>query len=473
MKEVGEFLMAENRRTKNIITGLLIGLCFLWTSCGYLSWLYRLLDFYQESTVTLLTEVLGYLLQALGLLFFSLYIKKKVLIPEAHQLSLRTYFCIVSGTAFLCLCAGLFCSLPALCLLFGFLFNILVGVLFGFYLSYLAYLVEWKHRGLTFGLGYGVSCILTWLLSMVEPGNFLENKAALLIYGLIAIGSVGILFLPLPKPEDEVSFGKQTLDHILCNEREYPKHFLIYVFLFVFLISMLRSIGFCFPCADLSAGISLEFVRAFYAIGLITAGILNDKKRSIGAISCICALIFPFLMVALKSTLKVSLLLWIISYIFYGFYSVYRVILYTDLATTKRSLLYLAPFGLLAGRLGESVGNYAGLWFISHPLPMITVSSVLFCVCVLVFFHLYHNLYFDAKNSSRTLDERKEEFILKYQLSPREQNVFHLILDGMSNDEIAANLYISENTVKFHIRNILKKTQCSNRSELIQQVRTQ
>lgn len=51
--------------------------------------------------------------------------------------------------------------------------------------------------------------------------------------------------------------------------------------------------------------------------------------------------------------------------------------------------------------------------------------------------------------------------------SPREKEVFSLIKEGRSNSEIANDLYISENTVKFHIKNILKKTACSNRTELI------
>ena len=51
---------------------LLIFLCFLWTSSGYLSWLHRLMEFTSGIWVDLLTEVVGYLFQALGLLLFAL-----------------------------------------------------------------------------------------------------------------------------------------------------------------------------------------------------------------------------------------------------------------------------------------------------------------------------------------------------------------------------------------------------------------
>ena len=55
----------------------IIALCFLWTSTGYLSWMYHLLDFAESSCVDWLTEVIGYLFQALGVLLFSLVIRRK------------------------------------------------------------------------------------------------------------------------------------------------------------------------------------------------------------------------------------------------------------------------------------------------------------------------------------------------------------------------------------------------------------
>ena len=50
-------------------------------------------------------------------------------------------------------------------------------------------------------------------------------------------------------------------------------------------------------------------------------------------------------------------------------------------------------------------------------------------------------------------------------LTPREREVLQLVARGQSNREIAASLYISENTVKNHIRNILEKLQMKSRME--------
>ena len=49
------------------------------------------------------------------------------------------------------------------------------------------------------------------------------------------------------------------------------------------------------------------------------------------------------------------------------------------------------------------------------------------------------------------------------QLSPREYEVLALIVEGRSNPEIAATLYLSQNTIKTHVRGILNKFGVSDR----------
>jgi DNA-binding CsgD family transcriptional regulator len=51
-------------------------------------------------------------------------------------------------------------------------------------------------------------------------------------------------------------------------------------------------------------------------------------------------------------------------------------------------------------------------------------------------------------------------------LSPREQGVLALVASGARNKAIAAELLISENTVKFHVANLLRKVGASTRAEL-------
>jgi len=51
------------------------------------------------------------------------------------------------------------------------------------------------------------------------------------------------------------------------------------------------------------------------------------------------------------------------------------------------------------------------------------------------------------------------------ELTDREREVLRLVADGATNREIGSQLYISENTVSFHMKNILAKLHLKNRAQ--------
>jgi DNA-binding NarL/FixJ family response regulator len=51
------------------------------------------------------------------------------------------------------------------------------------------------------------------------------------------------------------------------------------------------------------------------------------------------------------------------------------------------------------------------------------------------------------------------------QLSAREVQILQLVARGLSNRQIGLELFISEHTAANHIRSILRKTGCANRTE--------
>ncbi|GAA1001944.1 helix-turn-helix transcriptional regulator [Subtercola frigoramans] len=59
-----------------------------------------------------------------------------------------------------------------------------------------------------------------------------------------------------------------------------------------------------------------------------------------------------------------------------------------------------------------------------------------------------------------------DRFVEHVELSGREREVLQLVATGARNSEIALNLGISENTVKFHVSNLLRKAGVSTRTEL-------
>jgi NarL family two-component system response regulator LiaR len=55
----------------------------------------------------------------------------------------------------------------------------------------------------------------------------------------------------------------------------------------------------------------------------------------------------------------------------------------------------------------------------------------------------------------------------QYDLTPREQEVLALLVQGLSNPEIAERLVVTRSTAKAHVSNILSKLGVSNRAEAI------
>jgi DNA-binding NarL/FixJ family response regulator len=52
-------------------------------------------------------------------------------------------------------------------------------------------------------------------------------------------------------------------------------------------------------------------------------------------------------------------------------------------------------------------------------------------------------------------------------LRPRERDVVDLVVEGLTNQQIAGRLFLSERTIESHVRAALMKLGCRNRAELI------
>ncbi len=71
-----------------------------------------------------------------------------------------------------------------------------------------------------------------------------------------------------------------------------------------------------------------------------------------------------------------------------------------------------------------------------------------------------------ASLASRDIEEPPQQVPVP-KLTDRELQVLKLVARGMNNRDIAKELYISDNTVKNHVRNILEKLQIHSRMEAV------
>jgi DNA-binding CsgD family transcriptional regulator len=439
---------------KSILFTLLVGQVFLWTGSAFISVLYRLYDYYEPAQVTLFTEVVYYVMQAVGIAIYALFLKQKPKISGGKG------YAVISV-----LLTGGFTVLALLLddgigvMLMGLVMNIGIGLLSGVYLTRLASQIPQQHRGQVFGYSYAIGSIGTWLLSLLDSGKLLQGGIAVYVFIGMAILSVILVRWLEPIANENGQWQSEVV--------RLDKKLILLALSIPLLCSIVNGLGCYFSAADVSTVLNTAFTRIFYAVGLIVAGIVNDKNRRYGAICCIVALVFPFASLALRGEVGISAFLSVFSYIFYGFFSVYRVVLFADLAGKRSSLLPLAVFGLLSGRIGDAIGTFGGVMLAGKAVFLICTTAGAFILCALLFFTLYNKLYLPRFTEKETTENRLREYEIQYEFTPRQSEIFRLVIRGCSNAEISSELFLSESTVKFHMKNILKRTGCTNRTELI------
>ena len=429
----------------------LIGLGFLWTGVAYIIQAYRLLGVLDAGTVNLLVCGVYYVCQALGIGAVGLLFAKRATLAGGRLLPLYATIITLASTAI-----SLYSSSLALIIASGTLLNIAIGVLSAAFLTRLTTDIPQQRRGLVFGSAYAFGSIGTWLLSLPMGGRFLWHKTS--IFAIAALAALSLLLvykLPLPAKIDK-SIGHMS--------GKFDKKFILHAIVVLFLLSMVNTLGFSFPLKGAVNSVYIEFTRAFYGVGLITAGILNDRSRRWGALCCVAALAFPFAALSLGNNVAGETAMWMIAYLFMGFWSVYRIIVFSDISGKSGNLLF-AVFGLLAGRLGEAAGTLGSALFTG--LPLVVITAAVFVLVILLFSLLYQKLYNPPISPEEAEKRLMIEYTSRFGMSAREQEIFSFIIQGMSNTEIANALYITDSTVKFHVGNIFKKTGFKSRLDLI------
>lgn len=99
--------------------------------------------------------------------------------------------------------------------------------------------------------------------------------------------------------------------------------------------------------------------------------------------------------------------------------------------------------------------------------------EVVIAIIAVIFFFI--GVYMSRKSTSNTISEAgsvDEQKIAQLGLSKREYEVLLEISKGLSNKEIAKQLFLSESTIKTHVSNILVKLDAKRRTQAIQKAKT-
>ena len=139
--------------------------------------------------------------------------------------------------------------------------------------------------------------------------------------------------------------------------------------------------------------------------------------------------------------------------------------------------------GLSANVFGVLCGGVLGMAVTAIGLPgaeVTVIALTVVCVTLVMLPPLNHQLILLLKSHTYLaayggMSQSQQTDIVRQiktldPLTIREQEVLQLILSGKSNREIAGALFISESTVKTHVRNIFSKYDVGSRAELISTV---
>ena len=473
--------MQENwaeRKTLRCIA--FIFLCFFVSSTGWMAWSHHLREFISAQRTDLMTMVIGYSLQAAGIALYAL-IRRGAAIrkqkeaedvpgwPEGQRTQDRKKDAVIYAALAIHMAVmvpAVISPQPAGTLIFGFLMNLFCGILAGSYLEMLASEIRKERKAAAFSAGYGLAILCSFLISLMQDIYYSEYVLLICLVGTAAAAVVYRAAGKRTVPEcvskvkilEKSSFGKWRKELLTAG-------------ILVFLFSTVNSSGFAFPSADVGKIVSVELFRMIYAAGLFAAGIVTDRSRLDGAVLALSGLMIPFIILALRAESVSAVVFWALAYFAFGFYAVYRIVVFSDLASdTGRTIL--AGFGLMIGRIGDAAGEVLCVALEEHTTLMVCLTAVLFLLAVFVFFKGYSLFYGTKTVQEESEEERFFRFSSEHDLSSRERDVLRRILEEKTNAEIAGLLYISENTVKFHVRNILQKTGSKNKNELIRLFRS-
>lgn len=164
----------------------------------------------------------------------------------------------------------------------------------------------------------------------------------------------------------------------------------------------------------------------------------------------------------------ISGFLYVFLEVFVIFMALTRIFVNAPKISDKHKRVALQSFASL-NLVGLGAGIVLFFFLSRHRALGILYLFVFFAKNILPLFYwrTYLRRHFVAPALPTTDEAAWEQFVDKYKISKREEEVVRLICDGKTNKEISDILYISLQTVKDHVYRIFQKTDVKNRVLLI------
>ncbi|HHU88717.1 MAG: helix-turn-helix domain-containing protein [Sphaerochaetaceae bacterium] len=213
----------------------------------------------------------------------------------------------------------------------------------------------------------------------------------------------------------------------------------------------------------------LLFTTSRYLISLLPA---TPKQRKIGE-QIMMVIVLLFLVLSLFFIIGKSQGSWVVAMnLTFGYHLVFANVLMVIYGITSL-VYYKKALGWEQENLLIGISASFLPLIVTFPLDMIffrdhifKLSFLTFVIFIVFLYTFISRRYFQEHEPPRPKGGVSKEVLTSMGISTREGEIIELLVEGKTNSEIAATLYISTNTVKTHIKNIYSKLEISSRIQL-------
>ncbi|MBE5969699.1 MAG: helix-turn-helix transcriptional regulator [Lachnospiraceae bacterium] len=424
----------------------ILSISFFYSSYIYLNQSTRIREVASTDHAGLVAVVFGSFSMAVGIFLFTIICKK------TNVATIRKLYLLFVIISFVSYVFSAFNNNPvfvAVCLCLSSAFAT-GGFGVGYLFSITALNVKAKYLGRVFTIGYAIGSALVFFASRIN----IESDFGLLSIIITAVAfffSVVLAYNSFGSVNDETYAYENGLS--VTNIKKYF-FFLSILVLFAATLTALTQ--------DFVGYYSLEQTktwfgdsRIYYSIGLILAGLIYDIKKEIFYICLPVSFIGQLIaLLLLNQSISIAVVS-AVSYLFIGFFSLFRAAFFIEQGTLNKKLLYLVALGMMFERIVEGSVGLLERTILSNVFVVSIIAAAL-----LIGFMWTYMFYFNKTVIGQKSQEKDmlKELSIEYGLSGQEEKVLGYLLKDYTKKEIADEMVLSVNTIKVHVTNIYKKT---------------